>query len=538
MPVSEELVFGRFTLCPRRRTLHADGVPVELGARAFDLLVALVLSEGRLLRKDELMSLAWPGLAVEENNLHVQIGAVRRALGDARDAVINVPGRGYRFGLTPRDAQAPGIQVHLSLAVLSFLGIGIDPVAEVLAGGVTDSLTTDLSHALPGGLVVSRTSASAYRGRPASTRQIGEELQVRYVLEGSVALDGSRIRVNAQLIDTAADLHVWAERFDQPRDEDLLAAQDVIVARLTRLVALQAVLAEAQRIGAGTLADPHALSLRAQGTAISSRMSADGVMAARDLYERALTLDPGNAQALAGLATVEASAVTNGHTSPTERAGRVARAETLAEKALAAHPGHLGALQARAVLLRVQGRFADAIVAAKAVLERCPGDPPTCREIGLSYLYLGESEESLKWFHLAQLSGPLDPGRWTWMQGLGRALLHAGRPTEAVPVLRALVECHPDWAFGHGLLAIALYRTGQPEAASDRFAEFVRRAPAAETRRPVLMVPVTPERLGAAYRTRDAALAADFAAMEEALGPSAKAERSTGNAGSHVAGQP
>ena len=414
MPASEELVFGRFTLCPRRRSLHADGLPIELGARAFDLLTALALSNGRLLSKDELMSLAWPGLAVEENNLHVQIGAVRRALGEARDAVINVPGRGYRFGLTLRDAAVPA--ARLSLAVLSFLAIGVDPAAEGLAEGVTDSLTTDLSRALPGGSVVSRTSASAYRGRGASTRQIGEELQVRYVLEGSVALDASRIRVNAQLIDAQGDLHVWAERFDQARGADLLVAQDVIVARLTRLVALHAVLAEAQRIGAGTQADSVALSLRAQGTAISSRMSAEGIAAARELYERALTLDPGSAQALAGLATVEASAVTNGHTSPAERPARVARAEALATKALAAHPGHLGALQVRAVVLRVQGRFADAIVAAKAVLERCPGDPPTCREIGLSHLYLGEAEASVQWFRLAELSGPQDPGRWTWLQ--------------------------------------------------------------------------------------------------------------------------
>jgi TolB-like protein len=498
VPGSEELVFGRFTLCPRRRSLHADGVPIELGGRAFDLLAALALSNGRLLSKDELMSLAWPGLAVEENNLHVQIGAVRRALGESRDAVINVPGRGYRFGLPLRDA-APAPAARLSLAVLPFLAIGVDPAAEGLAEGVTDSLTTDLSRALPGGVVVSRTSASAYRGRTASTRQIGEELQVRYLLEGSVALDRSRIRVNAQLIETGGDLHVWAERFDQGRDDDLLEAQDVIVARLTRLVALHAVLAEAQRIGAGTLADPMALSLRAQGTAIASRMSAAGVAAARELYERALSLDPNNAQALAGLATVEASAVTNGHTPSAERPARIARAEALANQALLAHPGHLGALQVRAVVLRVQGRFADAIVAARAVLQRCPGDPPTCREIGLSHLYLGEAAASLEWFRLAELSGPEDPGRWTWLQGLGRALLHAGREAEAVPVLRALVECHPDWAFGHGLLAVALARTGQGEEAGERFAEFVRRAPA-ESRRPALMAPVPPERQGAAYR--------------------------------------
>jgi tetratricopeptide (TPR) repeat protein len=265
-----------------------------------------------------------------------------------------------------------------------------------------------------------------------------------------------------------------------------------------------------------------ALSLRAQGTAIASRMSAEGVAAARELYERALTLDPGNAQALAGLATVEASAVTNGHTLPAERPARVARAESLANRALAAHPGHLGALQVRAVVLRIQGRFADAIVAAKAVLERCPGDPPTCREIGLSHLYLGEAETSLEWFRLAELSGPQDPGRWTWLQGMGRALLHAGRAAEAVPVLRALVECHPDWAFGHGLLAVALARTGQREAAGERFAEFVCRAPRAEARRPALLAPVPLDRQASAYRAADAALAAEFMQMEQANAEAAR----------------
>jgi predicted Zn-dependent protease len=99
---------------------------------------------------------------------------------------------------------------------------------------------------------------------------------------------------------------------------------------------------------------------------------------------------------------------------------------------------------------------------------------------------------------------------------MGRALLHAGRAAEAVPVLRALVECHPDWPFGHGLLAVALDRTGQRDAASDRFAEFVRRAPLADARRPALMAPVPPERQAPAYRAKDAALAADFAAMEHA----------------------
>lgn len=515
----EELRFGRFALCPRARALLADGVPVELGARAFDLLAALVRSNGTLLTKDALMAQAWPGAIVEENNLHVQIGAIRRALGDDRDAVITVPGRGYRFGLKLREpgggsadgrVSPPGAPSRLSLVVLPFQAIG--PEAGTLADGVTDSLTTDLSRALPGGTVVSRSSAGAYGGQAMTARRIGEALGTRYLLEGSVAVQGTRVRVNAQLIAAETDLHLWAERFDQPRDDDLLRTQDLVVARLVRLVSLQVVFAEAQRGGAPP--DAEALALRAKSVAVAARMSAEAVAEARLLYAQALLLDGTCVEAAAGLASMEAYAVVNGLTPPEERAARLAEAGRLAAQALAAQPGHLCALQARAVVLRARGQFADAIAAAESVLARCPGDPPACREIGLSRLYLGEAEAAIAWFRQADQSGPGDPVRWTWLQGLGRALLHAGRPEEAVPVLRTLTGCHPGWPFGHALLALALDAVGEAEGAREHMVEFRRHAPSAEGRGQARLVPVPAGRQDPAYHARDTALFARLAVLD------------------------
>jgi len=135
----------------------------------------------------------------------------------------------------------------------------------------------------------------------------------------------------------------------------------------------------------------------------------------------------------------------------------------------------------------------------------------------MSRLYLSDAETAILWFQQADLSGPDDPGRWTWLQGLGRALLHAGRPEEAVAVLRTLVECHPDWPFSHGLLALALAWCGDVAAAQERFGEFVRRAPHPAARAPGRLVPVPVTRLSAAYRACDARILERFAELEEGV---------------------
>lgn len=520
----EELAFGRFALWPRRRVLLADGASIELGARAFDLLEILARADGALVTKEMLLDRVWPGVIVEENNLHAQIAAIRRALGMDREALLTVAGRGYRLVLPVlRRLAAEAVQggggslPQLSVVVLPFMGLGRGNGETQLADGITESLTTDLAQALVGGMVVSRSTAFAYRDRAVTARRIGEELGVRYLLEGSIASQGKRIRVNVQLIDAGTDTHLWAERFDHPRGGDALAAQDAIVGRLTRMAVLRIIDADARRVGAEAAPDAAGLALRAWAAATTARMSAEGFGAARDMFRHALSLDPESIEAAAGLAEAEAYAVMNGLTPASERDARLAEAQALADRVLAARPTHLGALRARAVALRALGRFRCAILAAETVLALCPGDPPACREIGLNQLYLGDPEEAVRHFRQADLSGPRDPARWTWMQGLGRALMQLGCDAEAVAPLRLAVEGNPAWARGHALLAAALWLSGEHPEARDHYAEFARRVPDAEARAPSRVSPVPADRVSEGYRRHDARILRALGDLEAGL---------------------
>src|SRR6516165_3818418 len=220
-PVSEasaSVGFGRFRILPHRREVLADGRPIELGGRAFDILMALVEANGSVLGKDELIRRVWPGRIIEEDNLRAQIRALRTALGEP-DLIRTVAGRGYQFtgevrrscrrGQGSIGGQArtapPSAAPRQSIVVLPFINLSDDGGQQYFADGITEDLTTDLSR-LVGYSIISRNTAFTYRDRPSDTRQIGRELGVRYVLEGSVQRSGNRVRVSIQLIDAETDI--------------------------------------------------------------------------------------------------------------------------------------------------------------------------------------------------------------------------------------------------------------------------------------------------------------------------------------------
>jgi TolB-like protein len=251
--------FGRWRLLPDARQLLADGEPVPLGSRAFDVLFAPVEARGELVTKDALLNRVWPSTIVEENNLQVQVSALRRALGaDAARFIVNVPGRGYRFTgvVGPPDAslsppEVPAERVSSSLAkpmlvVLPFANMTGDPEQEYFADGIAEDLTTALSH-LRWFSVIARNSAFTYKGRAVDVRQVGRELGVGYVLEGSVRKAGGRVRITAQLCEAETGRHVWAERFDGDLT-DVFDLQDRITESVTGAIEPSLRLAEGERI--------------------------------------------------------------------------------------------------------------------------------------------------------------------------------------------------------------------------------------------------------------------------------------------------
>jgi TolB-like protein/DNA-binding winged helix-turn-helix (wHTH) protein/tetratricopeptide (TPR) repeat protein len=363
-----------------------------------------------------------------------------------------------------------------SIAVLPLVNLSGDAKRDYLADGITESLIGDLAHALPGISIVSRATAFTYKGRAADARQIGRDLEVRYLLEGSVLLDGEHIRVNVRLVDTKEANQLWTERFDTELTS-MLQVQDEIVRRVSRAIGLQVVDIEARRSREERPDSAELIDLIMRGKATLNLPSSPATMIeARDLFEQSLKVEPASVDGLAGVATTLVFEFLNGYydTGGDERLGR---AERLLNRALATEPRHLMALKANAALRRAQGRFDDAMVAAEAIIMENPGEPWAYKEIGLSNLYLGKPEQALDWFAKAHRMGPRDPGRWTWLDGRGHSLILLGRDEDAIRALIDALDANPKNISSHAFLAAAYAQLGRSEQARAALAAYMERRP-------------------------------------------------------------
>ena len=259
-------------------------------------------------------------------------------LGEQTLKNIARPVRTYTVGAsanTPQTAPLPSSAPHLSIVVLPFANLGGDPEQDYFVDGVTESLTTDLSR-IAGAFVIARNTAFTFKGKAIDVKKLGRELNVRYVLEGSVQRGGNRLRVNVQLIDAETGNHLWAERFDKPV-ADLFDMQDEIVSRLANALDAELITAEARR--AERSLRPDATDLVFQGRAwFNKGLIPDYMAQARRFFEEAITLDPQNVEAMVGLARVDAmtgAAIMTDHWS-----ARFSSAETTLTKALLLAPNH------------------------------------------------------------------------------------------------------------------------------------------------------------------------------------------------------
>lgn len=225
---------------------------------------------------------------------------------------------------------------RLSMVVLPFANLSGDPEQEYFVDGITESLTTDLSR-LRGSFVIARNTAFTFKGRAIDAREVGEKLNVRYVLEGSVQRGGQRLRVNVQLIEVASDAHIWADRFDKAL-ADLFDMQDEIVTRLARALDVQLVAAEARRASGVVDVDSMDLFFMAQAV-VNEGFGPEAARQARTIFEKALVLDPNNVEALAALAQYNALAIALAFTADGDEAS-FADAEDMAMRAVNLAPNH------------------------------------------------------------------------------------------------------------------------------------------------------------------------------------------------------
>jgi TolB-like protein len=283
-----------------------------------------------------LESIAEPGgICLSEDAYRQVKGRLDRAirdLGPTQLKNIVEPIRVYSLdvGRSAKSAPVPAPEKspppRLSMVVLPFANLGGDPEQEYFVGGITENLTTDLSR-IRGSFVIGRHTAFSYKGKSIDLKQIGRELDVRYVLEGSVQRGGGRMRVNVQLIDAASSAHLWAERFDKPV-ADLLDMQDEIVARLANALSAQLVALEAR--SAEQAPTPDSLNLYFQGRAwLNKGLTADNLAQARSFFEQALFADASNVDALAWSAYADALVGVGGFVSDPPAAFATAEAKSI-----------------------------------------------------------------------------------------------------------------------------------------------------------------------------------------------------------------
>jgi TolB-like protein/Tfp pilus assembly protein PilF len=465
----EPLNFGPFRLNPENATLSRDGVLVPIGQKGALILVALAKSVGEVLTKTQLVDAAWRGMAVEESNLSVQIAALRQALGKTPGGgewIVTVPRVGYRlFAEASASAQPTRTgPPRLSIVALPFANIGGDPQQDYFVDGVTESLTTDLSR-IRGSFVVGRHTAFTYKGKAIDLKQIGRDLNVRYVLEGSVQRGGERMRVNAQLVDTESGNHLWAERFDKSV-ADLFEMQDEIVARLAGQLNAALITAEARR--AERAPHPDSTDLYFQGMAWFNRgFSAGNLVQAQSFFVRALKADRDNVDALAWNAFVDVQLVVTVTLAATERDKRFASAEAAATRALLLAPDHVWARVTLSFVLGFTNRIEQAIAECERALALDPNLAMAHSVIGLHKLHLDRGEETEAHVLEAIRLSPRDPLVFGWLGTNGFAKDSLGRCDEAVTWLRRAIQANGSYDTAYFNLAAALSHLGRVEEARD-----------------------------------------------------------------------
>ena len=324
----------------------------------------------------------------------------------------------------------PAQAAHLSIVVLPFANLSGDPSQDYFAEGVTENLTTELSR-IRDSFVIARNTAFTFKGKSIDAKEIGKELGVRYVLEGSVQRDQNRVRVNAQLIDAETGAHVWADRFEADI-ADLFKLQDDVVARLGNSIGNELVKAEA-RSGARKV-NPDIIDITMRGRysilLFYRQQTKENLYAARALFEQALAIDPDDADALAGDAWTYMIEFTYGWTNSATDYGVKILAQ--ADRSIAVAPNVPDAYAAKGIYLAATHRADEAVKVMDAGLAVNPNSALVYGTRAVAEAYLFRYEQMISDARQAMQLSPLDPevGIWHWL--LGFAELGLGRFDAAV----------------------------------------------------------------------------------------------------------
>ena len=402
---------------------------VDLGPQSLKNIAEPV--HAYLLRQGAPATQKSPGAATKTRDVLRRWPALAAALALA---LLAAGGYGWRAGYAPRFmaasfddklANAP----RLSIVVLPFENLSGDKEQDYFADGITDDLTTDLSH-LADSFVIAHGTALTYKGKPVDAKQIGKDLGVRYLLEGSVRKVGETITINAQLISTETGAHVWAERFEGERSK-LGALQVEAVSRLANSLGVELVKAEALRAARERPNNPDAVDLEMRGSAAyQASLDQSTVNEVLAYFERALQLDPGLTTAKIGLAQalIDRFMWLGGG----DEAVDIPRAEALVASALSAEPNNASAHYTKANLLGAKKQFSDQFAEIDAAIENDKNFAWAYATRGDMLNWAGRAAESIAEDETALRLSPRDPGRNMWQYGICHAYTHLAQWEKAI----------------------------------------------------------------------------------------------------------
>jgi TolB-like protein/cytochrome c-type biogenesis protein CcmH/NrfG len=476
------LVFGPFVLSPENGTLLRDGVPVPVGYRGLLLLTKLVEQAGQVFSKADLMDAGWPGVAVEESNLSVQIAALRKLLGemsDGADWIATVPRVGYRFtgavekldrlAATPATSSNP----RPSIAVLPFADLSEDAKQQYFADGLAEDIIMRLGR-LRWLFVSARNSSFSYRGKAVDVRQVGHELGVRYVLAGSVRRSGERLRIGAELSDTSSGHQVWAERYDV-ESSDFLTLQDQIADSVIGAIEPRLYKAEHERFqsrppdhlgawGFVMKAMPH----------VWTWGSPTDIDAAEALLKCATELEPDYPRANSLLALMCAARALLGLVDP---GIDLSAAHDMAERAVRGDPEDPWTHFAAGYSYMVARRFDQAVEAFYEAISLNPSLAIAHTMLGSTYGYGGLPQDGLHHLAIAERLSPRDFAQAANLSIKGMCYLVAGDFAESVRLESRAVKLRPQFGTAWRTLAAAAGLAGDRSSAVLALAEAKRLQP-------------------------------------------------------------
>jgi TolB-like protein/tetratricopeptide (TPR) repeat protein len=474
--------FGEHVLDIRRRELRRGGELLELEPQVFDLVVYLVQHRDRVVGRDDLLQAVWGGRIVSDSALATRINAARRALGDNGEMqrlIRTLPRKGFRFVAEVREAPdgapstlaaasgAAGLGASQalcdkpSIAVLPLVNIGSEAEQESLAEGIGEEIITALSR-ISWLVVVARSSSFGYKGQMMDAKRVGRELGVRYILDGSVRKCGDRVRMTAQLVDAETAAHLWADRFDGTLG-DIFELQDRAATGIVGVVEPLIEALEMRRSAEKPASGLTSYDFYRRALPGCYSYSAQPLLQAHDLLERAIERDPGFGPALAAAAGCRQFLGVTGWVEDTQHNGR--QAVELAHQALQADGDDPVVL---AEASRVLAYFTEDIDCAIAMIERALVLNPSYARgwFWNGWIRMLAGQPDLAIGHL-QTASRLNPHHRAYSSSIGMAHFLARRYREAMVALTASLHERPGWPTTLRFLAASYAHLGEVAKARD-----------------------------------------------------------------------